>query len=148
MSTLGKHWELSKKQRKKMSLYGIGKHYHSEETKRKIRETYNKNRDNHNYLKREESPSWKGGRNITKRGYIRILRDINDRRYRQGYEYIFEHRYVMEKYLARYLKNTEIVHHINKNLVDNRIENLILFQNQAEHLGWHKEQRKNAIRTI
>lgn len=40
--------------------------------------------------------------------------------------YIYEHRYVMEKYLRRALKDDEVVHHLDCNPANNRIDNLLL----------------------
>lgn len=51
--------------------------------------------------------------------------------------YILEHRLVMEKYLDRFLKPEEAVHHINDIRDDNRIENLILFANGGDHSKFH-----------
>lgn len=51
--------------------------------------------------------------------------------------YVRKSQLVMEEYLGRYLKPEEIVHHINFDKLDNRIENLHLFNNRAEHLKYH-----------
>lgn len=50
---------------------------------------------------------------------------------KQGY--VAVHRLVMEKHLGRYLSKQEVVHHINHNITDNRIENLELFATRGQH---------------
>lgn len=45
---------------------------------------------------------------------------------------IAEHRFIMQEHLGRELKAGELVHHINHNKLDNRIENLQLVTS-AEH---------------
>ena len=97
---------------------------------------------------REESPSWKGGvsnnqsnfsKKLGKYTYTRQLtRCYKKKNGRIVGFYRKTHRVVMEQFLGRPLKPTEIVHHINHDPLDNRLENLILFKNNREHLNWHK----------
>jgi hypothetical protein len=70
---------------------------------------------------KEKSPSWKGGKQIDKSGYILIMNKEHPKA-RKGY--VREHRIVMEDSIGRYLKDDEIVHHINGDKSDNRLSNL------------------------
>jgi hypothetical protein len=56
-------------------------------------------------------------------GYRRLVVRENGTRRR-----IYEHRYVMEQHLGRRLKPSELVHHLNGDRLDNRIENLELWE--------------------
>ncbi|KKK68349.1 hypothetical protein LCGC14_2944950, partial [marine sediment metagenome] len=78
--------------------------------------------------------NWKGGF-IQHRGYIFIHKP---RHPRNNNGYIPYHRFVMEQYLGRILKSTEVVHHINSNLSDNKIENLKLFSSHSKHMKFHR----------
>jgi hypothetical protein len=55
-----------------------------------------------------------------------------------------EHRLVMEKHIGRLLTKKEVVHHIDGDVSNNSIDNLMLFTTSSEHLSYHKEQRQLA----
>jgi len=55
--------------------------------------------------------------------------------------YVAEHRLVMEKKIGRYLLADEIVHHVNEDKLDNRVENLLIMTT-SEHDQYHARNRK------
>jgi hypothetical protein len=81
----------------------------------------------------EGHPDWKGGRTVNKDGYIEVYSPDHPNR-RKHTPYVLEHRLVMEEHLGRYLTRDEVVHHRDGNKQNNAIENLELFQTNAEHL--------------
>ena len=83
----------------------------------------------------EKNPRWKGGRYKASNGYIMVKAYGHPKAYRNE---IMEHRLVMEQTLGRHLTSSEKVHHINGIKDDNRIENLVLCQNDKEHLYHHR----------
>lgn len=88
----------------------------------------------------EKSPSYRGGRNISVAGYVRVLIPGTG-------SYQLEHRKVMEQYLGRKLETREHVHHKNGIKTDNRLKNLeimgIVDHSKMETLRRWKDKTKS-----
>lgn len=85
-------------------------------------------------------PSWKGGRLTNGKKYVWIYSPNHPfalKGKEGGKGYVIEHRLVMEKKLGRYLKPSEIVHHIDGNRKNNNIKNLELTTN-SKHISLHR----------
>lgn len=87
----------------------------------------------------EANPFWRGGRMTQSDGYILIYCPDHPAARSPKGNYVLEHRLVMEKHLGRYLTPNEVVHHIDGNIQNNRIENLRLFDRNGDHLRKHLE---------
>lgn len=85
----------------------------------------------------ELASNWRGGRRRggSGRKYIMIYSPNHPNVTKDGY--VMEHRLVMEKKIGRYLKPSEIVHHINGKKDDNRIKNLELVSDRGTHTRNH-----------
>ncbi|MGB9780611.1 HNH endonuclease signature motif containing protein [Caldanaerobacter sp.] len=107
--------------------------------KNKAKKVFCSNECRLNYIKASKPHNWKGGKYRRKDGYVMVYAPNHPYAVKG---YILEHRLIMEKAIGRHLNLEEVVHHINGIRSDNRIENLMLFQNDNEHQILHGNQRK------
>jgi len=84
------------------------------------------------------NPAWKGGVTyFRKHGnykaikYVRCPQEYLPMARKDGY--VMEHRLLVAEAMGRPLKRTEVVHHINHDPQDNRLENLQLFGSNLDH---------------
>ena len=87
--------------------------------------------------------NWKGG-TYKSGGYIQEYAPDHPK---NSKGYVPQHRLVMEKHLGRYLDSTEVVHHINGDKLDNRLETLVVLTRKA-HMNIHKTERDELGRFI
>jgi HNH endonuclease len=77
-------------------------------------------------MSREGNWRWRGGRYQDMAGYWHVMLPDGT--------YSLEHRVVMSEKLGRSLLPTEVVHHINEEVTDNRPENLKLYAEPGMHI--------------
>lgn len=135
--------------KKPYALKNSKNHYCSRTCHNEAKKEYCKGKANHQYgLKGRLNASWKSDRKVSKYGYIQIR--CLGHPFKDGDDFVFEHRLVAEKYLLndgnsvtidgkRYLSPMFVVHHINHNRQDNRTENLVVMT-KSEHSKMHSHE--------
>ena len=89
------------------------------------------------FIKGEKNACWNGGVTLRRHGgkipYRHVKCPPEYRVMARVGGYVAEHRLIIAKHLGRPLLPQEVVHHINHDPLDNRLENLELFPNNAAH---------------
>lgn len=93
----------------------------------------------------KNSGNFKNYRIINSEGYVMLKKDNYPGSQKSGY--IPEHKYKMEQKIGRILKENELVHHINGDKTDNRLENLQLLT-RSEHITEHHLGAKRSEEAI
>lgn len=112
-----------------------------------------------NGIKKRGRPSWNSGKKysiapvektsyINSSGYVEVWcgRGEGSRGRKDGYR--LQHHLVIEEKIGRPLKKGEIVHHINGIKIDNRPENLWLFDSVSKHRQAHNSLEEVAMQMV
>ncbi|MBU2249764.1 MAG: HNH endonuclease [Gammaproteobacteria bacterium] len=91
---------------------------------------------------------WKGGRQITKLGYVEVKLLPDSPYYSMAGKdgYIYEHRLIMAQHLGRCLEKGEEVHHANGIKHDNRFENFELNSKSEHNRLYHSDMKRLLLR--
>ena len=125
---------------------------------RKIWTRHNMPRPNQGAQFGKKNHAYKYGRRINHAGYAMVTapKDHPSAHVYTGKKtgWVFEHRLLMEEKLGRFLTQEEVVDHIDGLTLHNRLDNLRLFANNAEHLRattqgqvphWSEEGYENMV---
>lgn len=82
----------------------------------------------------EDHRDWKGGRHVDLDGYILIKAPDWHANAHKHTGLVYEHRFVVESKLERYLSSEEVVDHIDGSHLHNHESNLRVFASNADHL--------------
>lgn len=112
--------------------------HHTKETKELIGKK-SKEKFTDEYVEKFQDKN-KGKKHKSVNGYILIKNYTHQNR--NSHNEILEHILVMSKHINRPLTKSEIVHHIDGDRTNNKIENLYLYKNRKEHQEGHHSINK------
>lgn len=104
-------------------------------------------------IQREQQPAHQGGLpDHLRKGSERVKKTANGYLLEHSanhpkadlHGFVLQHRLVMERYLGRFLTDSEVVHHL-RGKCDNRPEDLALYQSNTEHLRTHAKRNDPAL---
>jgi len=111
--------------------------HHSEKTKRRLSQAAKRREDHIAALCKANLANGRylpiGAVRTTSKGYL--VEKIAHRKAQKNWR--AQHRVVMERHLKRSLERTETVHHINNDVRDNRIENLVVMTSKEHSMMNH-----------
>jgi hypothetical protein len=99
--------------------------------------------ENHADRNGEKNPNWNGGQTL-RAGYIMVQKRGHP--FADMHGYVLKHRLIAEKAIGRFLKPTEIVHHVNRDVKDNRNCNLVICQDHSYHRLLHTRMKQHGAR--
>jgi len=101
------------------------------------------------------NPQWKGGRQKTLAGYIRVFISPDSPYYSMRRKVkgrasndILEHRLIMAHHLGRCLYSWEVIHHLNGIKSDNRVENLYLVNRETHKTNTRLKALEKEVRLL
>lgn len=86
-----------------------------------------------------KNPRWLGG-NFISRGYRFIYSPKHPLRNIKGY--VREHLFILYKHLSGNIKKSNVIHHIDKNKLNNNINNLMVMKDHGAHRRIHCNRTK------
>lgn len=92
-----------------------------------------------------KSPCWKGGIKQDPTGYYLVYSPYHPN---NNCNYVHRSRLIAEQELQRFLTKKEVIHHINGKKDDDRLENLYLFPDNAEHIRYHRLLKSKKVQEI
>lgn len=88
----------------------------------------------------KDHSQWKGGRSVDSYGYVKLNINLIEPEFQcmcDSSGWVLEHRYLVAKSIGRPLTRKDIIHHLDHNHSNNKLDNLEL-TTRGEHMRFHE----------